>query len=76
MGGSRSHGPLQKNKNQVWTTGWRRLRAHTDGDFRDVVTEAAAVHARDELFSEHIEPEPAPEDPVEWAMSEASFNSY
>ena len=32
----------------------------------------AALHAHDELFSRHIEPEPAPEDPVEWAMAEAS----
>ena len=30
--------------------------------------EAATLHAHDELFSKHIEPEPAPEDPVDWAM--------
>ena len=30
------------------------------------------LHAHDELFSKHIEPEPAPEDPVDWAMAEAS----
>ena len=33
---------------------------------------AAALHSRDELFSKHIEPEPAPEDPVDWATAEAS----
>ena len=30
------------------------------------------TQAHDELFSRHIEPEPAPEDPVDWAMAEAS----
>ena len=35
------------------------------------MTEAAALHACDELFSKHTEPEPAPDDPVEWAMAEA-----
>ena len=60
------------DKNQAWTTGWRRLRAHSDAHFKEAVDEAAALHARDELFSKHIEPEPAPEDPVEWAMAEAS----
>ena len=58
--------------NQVWTTGWRRLRADGDGAFRDAVTEAAALHAHDELFAKHIVPEPAPEDPVDWAMAEPS----
>ena len=58
--------------NQAWTTGWRRLRAHSDGDFREAVEEAAALHAEGELFSKHIEPEPAPEDPVDWAMAEPS----
>ena len=32
----------------------------------------AALHAHDELFSKHIEPEPPPEDPVDLAMAEAS----
>ena len=32
---------------------------------------AASLHSRDELFAKHIEPEPAPEDPVDWAMEEA-----
>ena len=58
-------------KNQA-STGWRRLRADSDDGFRDAVTEAAALHARDDLFSEHIEPENAPEDIVEWAMAEAT----
>ena len=59
-------------KNQAWTTGWHRLCAGSNAEFRDAVTEAAALHSRDELFSRHIEPEPAPEDPVDWAMAEAS----
>ena len=49
MGSSRSHGPLRQN--QAWTTGWRRLRAHSDDEFREAVTEAAALHARDGLFA-------------------------
>ena len=59
-------------KNQAWTTCWRRLRADSDDGFRDAATEAAALHARDDLFPKHIELEPAPEDPVEWAMAEAT----
>ena len=31
-----------------------------------------ALHSRDDLFSKHIEPEPTPENPVDWAMAEAS----
>ena len=48
------------------------MRAQSDAEFHEAVEEAAALHAHDELFSKHIEPEPAPEDPVEWAMAEAS----
>ena len=48
------------------------MRAGSNAEFRDAVTEAAALHAHDEFFSKHIEPEPAPEDPVDWAMAEAS----
>ena len=58
--------------NQVWSTGWRRLRAHSDGVFRDAVEEAAALHAHDELFAKHIVPEPADEGPPIWAMAEES----
>ena len=58
--------------NQVWSTGWRRLRAHSDGVFRDAVEEAAALHAHDELFAKHIVPEPAEEGPPTWAMAEES----
>ena len=32
-------------KNQAWTTGWHRLRAGSNAEFRDAVTEAAALHA-------------------------------
>ena len=60
------------DENKAWTTGWRPLRAHSDAHFKEAVAEAAALHSRDELFSKHIEPEPAPEDPVDWAMAEAS----
>ena len=60
------------DENKAWTTGWRPLRAHSDAHFKEAVEEAAALHAHDELFSRHNEPEPAPEDPVDWAMAEAS----
>ena len=59
-------------QNKVWNTGWRQLRAQSDAEFHEAVEEAAALHAHDELFSKHIEPEPAPEDPMEWAIAEAS----
>ena len=42
-----------------------------DAQFKEAVEEAAALHAHDELFSKHIEPEPAPEDAVEGAMAQA-----
>ena len=67
---SRSHGPSRQKP--AWTTGWRRLRAHSDGDFRDAATEAAALRARDELFAKHITPEPAEEGSPVWAMAEES----
>ena len=60
------------DENKAWTTGWRPLRAHSDAHFKEAVAEAAALQSRDDLFSRHIEPEPAPEDPVDWAMAEAS----
>ena len=53
-------------ENRVWNTGWRQLRVQSD------VEDAAALHSRDDPYSRHIEPEPAPEDPVDWAMAEAS----
>ena len=34
--------------------------------------EANELHASGALFARQIEPEPAPEDPVDWAMAEAS----
>ena len=60
------------DENKARTTGWHRLRAGSNAEFREGVAEAAALHAHDELFSKHIEPEPPPEDPVEWAMAEAT----
>ena len=59
-------------ENKAWSTGWRQFRAQSEN--REAVEEAAAFHSRDDLFSRHIEPEPAPEDPVDWAMAEASDN--
>ena len=59
-------------QNKVWSTGWRQVRAQSDAEFHEAVEEAVALHAHDEFFSKHIEPEPAPEDSVEWAMAEAS----
>ena len=56
------------DENKAWTTGWHRLRAGSNAEFRDAVAEGAALHAHNELFSKHIEPEPAPEDLVDWAM--------
>ena len=61
-----------RSTSQAWTTGWHRLRAGSNAEFREAVAEAAALHSRDDLFSRHIEPEPAPEGPVDWAMAEAS----
>ena len=55
---------------KVWSTGWRQLRAHNDGAFRDAVEEAAALHSRDDLFARHIAPDPAEEGPPMWAMAE------
>ena len=48
------------------------MRADSDGAFRYAVTKAAALHFLDDLFSKHVELEPALEDPVDWAMAEAS----
>ena len=70
MGGSRTHGPCDRN--QVWRTGWRRLRAHTDAELSEAVQEANELHATGALFARQIEPESAPADPVDWAMAEAS----
>ena len=55
---------------KVWSTGWRQLRAHNDGAFRDAVEEATALHSRDDLFARHIAPDPAEEGPPMWAMAE------
>ena len=49
------------DENKAWTSGWHRLRAGSNAEFREAVAEAAAT-----------EPEPAPEDLVEWAMAEAT----
>ena len=59
-------------KNQAWTTGWRTLRAHSDDDFREDCCEGRRAARRWRLVREtEIEPEPSPEDPVEWVMAEA-----
>ena len=59
-------------KNQAWTTGWSRLRAHSNDEFEAAVAHATELHAEGELFSTCVEPEPAREDPVDWAMAEAA----
>ena len=59
-------------KDKVWSTGWRQLRADSNDEFDAAVAHATELHAEGELFARHIEPEPAPEDPVEWAMAEPS----
>ena len=70
MGSSLSHGPLREEQGvDNWVAS---LACHSDAHFKEAVAEAAALHSRDELFSRHIEPEPAPEDPVDWATAEAS----
>ena len=70
MGSSRSHGLLRREQGlDNWVAS---IACHSDAHFKEAVAEAAALHADDELFSKHIEPEPAPEDPVDWAMAEAS----
>ena len=68
---SRATGDLC-DKNQVWTSRWRQLRAHSDDDFRDAIEEANELHATGALFAREIVPESAPEDPVEWGVAEAS----
>ena len=59
-------------KNHAWTTGWSRLRAHSNDEFEAAVVHATEPHAEGELFSTCVEPGPALEDPVDWAMAEAS----
>ena len=60
------------NISQVWTTGWPRLRSHANAEFREAAQEANELHATGALFARQIEPEPAPEDTVDWAMAESS----
>ena len=62
------------DQNQAWTTGWSRLRAHSDAEFREAVEEATELHATGVLFARQIETETAPEDLVDWAKAEASDN--
>ena len=59
-------------EDKVWSTGWRRLRAHSSDEFEAAVAEANGLHADGELFARHTAPEPAPVDPVDWAMAEAT----
>ena len=59
-------------QNQAWTTGWSRLRARGDAEFREAVEKANELHAIGALFAREIVPKFAPEDPVDWAMAEAS----
>ena len=59
-------------KNQAWTTGWSRLRAHSNDEFDPAVAHDTELHAEGELFAKHIAPEPAEEGPPVWAMAEES----
>ena len=69
---SRSHGPPRQNPGvDDWLV---CFRAHSDDEFREAVTEAAALHAHDELFAKHITPEPAEEGLPVWTMSEESVD--
>ena len=54
----------------AWTTGWRRLRAHSDDEFREAVDKANELLAAGDLFAKQIEPEPAEEGPPVWALAE------
>ena len=72
--GHRAQSRTSWPRTRAWSTGWRQLRAHDDGAFRDAVEEATALHSRDDLFAKHNVPEPAPEDLLDWAMAEATDN--
>ena len=56
----------------VWSTGWRQLRAHSNDEFEAAVAEAKELHADGELFARHIAPDPAEEGPPMWAMAEVT----
>ena len=53
-------------------TVFARMGSSRLDDFREAVEEAAALHARDELFAKYIEQESAEEGPPEWAVAEES----
>ena len=62
MGSSRSHGSLRREQGlDNWVAS---IACPQRCPLKEAVAEAAALHSRDELFANHIEPEPAPEDPV------------
>ena len=63
MGVSRYHGPQESGVVH------RLASVHTA---MPTFEEAATLHAHDGLFSMHIEPEPAPEDLVDWAIQRRS----
>ena len=46
--------------------------SQSDAEFHEAVEEANELHATGALFARQMEPEPAPEDPVDLAMAEAS----
>ena len=70
MGGSRSHGPLLREQGlDNWVAS---VACPQQLPLQRSRRRGRGSHAHDELFSKHIEPEPAPEDPMDWAMAEAS----
>ena len=60
------------DENKIWSTGWRQLRVQSDAKFHEAVEEANELHPIGALFTRQIDPEPAPEDPVNWALAEAT----
>ena len=46
--------------------------ASIDADFHEAVEEANELHATGAMSTRQIEPEPAPDDPADWALAEAS----
>ena len=48
------------------------MRAQSDAEFHEAVEEANGLHVAGALFARQIEPEPAPADPVDSVMAEAS----
>ena len=66
----RLNGRLAQSRTSAPRT--RSGHAQSDAEFREAVVEANELHATGAFFARQIEPGPAPEDAVDWAMAEAS----